>query len=131
MGHIFLFDNYFLVFMSFSLSWMVFLPIICSTLVSFLKTMMGKVLKAFYNLDFSVRCASVLLEYFLDLVTLHHMNDVTDNGKHWLSLRFCWWSSCFLSSWSTVWICSVTISFLYPVSANCSISIRRVQGAWL
>ena len=35
---------------------------------------------------------------------------------------FCWWSSCFWSSWSTFWICCVTTFFLYPLLTNCSIS---------
>ena len=40
---------------------------------------------------------------------------VIDNGMHCLSWRFCWWSSCFRSSWSTFWICCIITSFLYTL----------------
>ena len=52
---------------------MVFVPIICFRLVSFLEVIMGSVLKVFYNFDLPVICASVLLKYLLDLVTLDYM----------------------------------------------------------
>ena len=39
----------------------------------FLNGIMGSVLRVFYNFDLPVICASVLLEYFLDLVTLDYM----------------------------------------------------------
>ena len=68
---------------------------------------------------------------------------VTDKGMHCLSWRFCWWSSCFRSSWST-WICCMTISFMCPLLTNCSIGflewlwyswnvehIRQIRSAWL
>ena len=69
---------------------------------------------------------------------------VTDKGMHCLSWRFCWWSSCFQSSWSTSWICWMTTSFMFPLLANCSIGflewlwyswnveyILQIWSAWL
>ena len=38
-----------------------------------LKAIMGSVLKAFYNCGLPVICASVLLKYLLNLVTLDYM----------------------------------------------------------
>ena len=52
---------------------MVLVPMSCFMLAPFLNAIMGSVLKVFYNFDLPVICASVLLEYFLDLVTLDYM----------------------------------------------------------
>ena len=46
---------------------------ICFRLVPFPKAIMGSVLNVFYNFDLSVKYASVLLEFFLNLVTLDYM----------------------------------------------------------
>ena len=72
MGHTFLDDDIFLVFISFSLIWMVLVPMNCFRLVPFLKAIMGSVLKIFLQVLQPVICASVL-EYFLNLVTLDFM----------------------------------------------------------
>ena len=93
----------FLVFIIFLLLWMVFVPIICFRLVSFLKPIMARSgLKTFLQLSFAIICATVLLKYLVNLVTLDY---VSDNDIHCLSWRFRWWSSCFGWSWSTFWIC--------------------------
>ena len=63
----------FLVFISFSLLWMVLVPMSCFILAPFLNAIMGSVLKVFYNFDLPVICASVLLEYFSNLVALDYM----------------------------------------------------------
>ena len=52
---------------------MVLEPTVCFRLVPFLKAIMGNVLKVFYSFDLPVICASVLLEYLLNLVTLNYM----------------------------------------------------------
>ena len=61
----------FLVFISFSLLWMVLVPMICFRLVLFLKAIMGSVLKVFDLI--LIWFASFLLEYLLNLVTFDYM----------------------------------------------------------
>ena len=56
---------------------------------------------------------------------------VTDKGVHCLSRRFCWWSSCFRSSWSTFWICCMTVSFWYLLLTDCSNKFSRVTVIFL
>ena len=110
----------FLVFISFSLLWMVLVPMICFRLVPFLKAIRGSVLKVFLQLWFACNMCKrfVLISFKLDNARLY----VTDKGMHCLSWCFCWRSSCFQSSWSTFWICCVTTFFLYPLLTNCLIS---------
>ena len=130
-----------LVFISFTLLWMVLVPMICFRLVPFLKAIMASVLKVSLQLWFvGNMCQCFVISFKFGNVRLY----VTDKGMHCLSWRFCWWSSCFRSSWSTLWTCCVTTSFLYPLLTNCSISflewlcyswniehIRRIRSAWL
>ena len=52
---------------------MVLVPMSCFMLAPFLNAIMGSVLKVFYNFDLPVICASVLLEYFSNLVALDYM----------------------------------------------------------
>ena len=132
-----------LVFVSFSLLWMVLVSMmICFRLVPFLKAIMESVLKVSLQLWFACNMCQCFV-----IISFKFGNDrlyVTDKGMHCLSWRFCWWSSCFRSSWSTFWICCVTTSFLYPLLTNCSISflewlwyfwnvehIRWIRSAWL
>lgn len=42
--------------------------------MSFINAIMGSVLKDFLHFDLPVLCASVLLNYLLDLVMLHYMS---------------------------------------------------------
>ena len=49
------------------------MPIICFRLVPFLKAIVGSVFRVFYNFDLPIICASVLLEYLLNLITLDYM----------------------------------------------------------
>ena len=130
-----------LVFMSFSLLWMLLVPIVCFRLVPFLKAIMGSMLKVSLQLWFACNMCQCFV-----IISFKFGNDqlcVTNNGMHCLSWHFCWWSSCFQSSWSTFWICCVT-SFLYPLLTNCSRSflewlwyswnvehICRIRSIWL
>ena len=108
-----------LVFISFSLLWMVLAPMICFRLMPFLKAIMGSVLKVFLQLWFACNMWQCLVRIsFNGNARLY----TTDNSIHCLSWRFCLWSRCFQSSWSTFWICCMTTSFLYPLSTNCSTS---------
>ena len=94
-------------------------PIICSSLLSFLKDIMGSVP---ISLQFwlSVICASVLLKYLLYLVTLDYMLlRMVNMGYHDV---FVGAAVVFDFSWSTFSICCMTTSFLYPLSKSCSIS---------
>ena len=93
---------------------------ICFRLVPFLKAIMRSVLKAFLRLWFAFNMCQCFLTISFKFGNARLY--VTDNGMHCLSWRFCWWSRCFRSSWSTFWICSMTTSFLYPLLTNCSIS---------
>ena len=109
-----------LVFTSFSLLWMVLVPMICFRLVPFLKAIMGSVLKVSLQLWFACNMCQCFV-----IISFKFGNDrlyVINKEMHCLSWRFCWWSSCFRSSWSTFWICCVTTSVLYPLLTNCSIS---------
>ena len=110
----------FLVFISFLLLRMVLVPVICFRLMPFLKAMMGRVVQIVLQLWFaSNKCQFfVRISFKFDNACLY----VTDKGIHCFSRRFCWWSSCFWSSWSTLWICCMTTSFLYPLSTACLIS---------
>ena len=118
-----------LVFISFWLLWMVLVPLICFTLVPFLKAIIESVIKVSLQLWFAYKMCQCF---------------VTDKGVHCLSWRFCWLSSCLRSSWSTFWTYCATTSFLCPLLTNCSISflewlwyswnfkhIRRIWSAWL
>ena len=78
-----------LVFISFSLLWMVLVPLICFRLVPFLKAIIESVIKVSLQLWFAYKMCQCF---------------VTDRGVHCLSWRFCWSSSCLRSSWSTFWI---------------------------
>ena len=66
-------------------------PIIFSSLVSFLKDIMGSVLKV--SLQFWFVCnmcqSFVRISFIFGNARLY----VTDNVTHWLSQRFCWWNS--------------------------------------
>ena len=109
---------------------------------TFSKGYNGKLLKV--SLQLWVACN--MCQCFV-VISFKFGNDrlyVTDTGMHCLSWHFCWWSSCFRLGWSTVWICCVTTSLLYPLLTNCSISflewlwyswnvehICRIQSAWL
>ena len=131
-----------LVFISFLLLWMVLVPMICFRPVPFLKTIMGSVLKVSWQLWFACNMCQCFV-----IISFKFGNDllyVTDKGLHCFSWRFCRWSSCFRSIWSTFWICCMTTSFLYPFLTNCSISflewlwyswnvehIHRIRSAWL
>ena len=122
----------FLVFISFSLLWMVLEPMSCFRLVLFLKAIMGSVLKVFLQLWFACNMCQCFVRIFFKFGNSRLY--VTDNGMHCLSWRFCLWSSCFRSSWSTFRICYMTGSFLYPLLTNCSISFpewRWIRSAWL
>ena len=131
-----------LVFISFSLLWIVLVPMICFRLVFFLKSIMGSMLKFSLQLCFVCNMCQcfVMTSFKFGNARLY----VTDKGMHCLSRRFCWWGSCFQSSRSTFWIYCVATSFLYPLVTNCSISflewlwyswnvehIRRIRSAWL
>ena len=52
---------------------MVLVPLICFRLVSFLKAIIGNVVKFFYNYDLLVKRPNVFLEYLLDLITPDYM----------------------------------------------------------
>ena len=110
----------FLVFISFSLLSMVLVPMICFRLVTFLKTIMGSVLKISLQMWFACNMYQYLVIISFKFGKARVC--VTDKGMHCLSWHFCWWSSCFRSSWSSFWIYCVTASFLYPLLTNCSIS---------
>ena len=102
----------FLVFIIFLLLWMVFVPIICFRLVSFLKPIMAiSGLKAFLQLSFAYNMCHCFVK-----VSCRFGNTrlyVSDNDIHCLSWRFRWWSSCFGWSWSTFWICCYLFCILY------------------
>ena len=131
-----------LVFISFSLLWMILVPTICFRLVPFLKAIMGSVLKVSLQLSFACNMYRCFV-----IISFKFGNDrlyVTGKGMYCLSWRFYWWSSCFRSSWSTFWIFCVTTSFLYPLLTNCSIRFlewlwyswnvehfRQIRSAWL
>ena len=132
----------YLVFISFSLLWMVLVPMTYFRLVPFLKAIMGSVLLVSLRLWFACNTCQcfVIISFKFSNPQLY----VIDKGMHCLSWRFCWWSSCFWSSWSTFWICFVTTSFLYSLLTNYSISfiewlwyfwnvehICRIRGTWL
>ena len=130
-----------LVFISFSLLWMVLVPMICFRLVSFLKATMGSVLKVFLKLWFECNMCQgfVRIPFKSGNARLY----VIDKEMHCLSWRFCW-SSCFRSCLSTLSICFMMTSFLYTLLTNFSISliewlqyywnvehIRWIRSAWL
>ena len=74
-----------LVFISFSLLWMVLVPMICFRLVPFLKAIMGSVLKVSLQLWF----ACFMCQCFV-IISFKFGNDwlyVTDKGMHCLSWR--------------------------------------------
>ena len=130
-----------LVFISFLLLWMILVPMIFLRLVPFLKAIMRSVLKVSLQPWFACNICQCFI-----IISFKFANNrlyVTDKGMHCLSWHFCYWRSCFRSSWSTFWICCVT-SFLYPLLTNCSISflewlwyswnvehIHRILSAWL
>ena len=141
MGHTFLYDDLILDFISFLLLWMLLVLMICFRRVPFLKALMGSV-KVFLQLSFACN----MCQYFVRICFKFGKARlcVIDNGIHCFSWGFCWWSSCFQSSWSTLWIRCMTKSFLYPLLTNCSIRflewlwyswniehIRRIRSAWL
>ena len=100
----------FFVFISFLLLWMVLVQMICFRLVPFLKTIMESVLKVFLQLWFTCHmCQCFVIFFKFRNARLY----VTDKMMHCLSWRFCWWSNCFWSSWSTFWICYMTTNLLY------------------
>ena len=110
----------FLVFINFSLLWTVLLPIFCFTLVPFLKATMRSVLMVLLQVWFACN----MCQYFIRR-SFKFGNTwlyVTDNGMYCLPWRFCWWSTCFRSSWLTFWICCMATFFLYPLLVNCLIS---------
>ena len=85
-----------LVFINFSLLWMGLVPVIYFKLVLFLKAVMGSLLKVFWQLWLTcIMCQCfVRMSFKFGNARLY----VTNNGMHSLSWRFCWWSSCFRSS---------------------------------
>ena len=85
----------------------------------FLKAMMEIMLKGFLQLWFACNMCQCFVGISLKF-GIAGLN-VTDNGMHWLSWRFCWWSSCFQLNWSIFWIFCMTTSFLYPLLTNYSI----------
>ena len=101
-------------------------PIIFFRLVPFLKAIMESVLKVSLQLWFACNMCQCFA-----IISFKYSNDrlyFTDKGMHCLSWRFCWWSSCFQSSWSTFWIFCVATSFLYPLVTN--FSIRFPESLW-
>ena len=114
----------FLVFISFSLLWMVLVPMSCFRLVSLLKAILGSVLKVFLQLWFACNMCRYFVRIFFRFGNARLY--VTDNGMHCLPWGFCWWSSCFRSSWSTFWISCMTTSFLYLLLTNCSVSFLEL-----
>ena len=62
-----------LVFISFSLSWMVLVPTICFRLVLFLKAMMGSVLKVYLQLWFACNMCQCFVIISFKLVTIDYM----------------------------------------------------------
>ena len=74
-----------LVFISFSLLWMILVPMICFRLVPFLKAIMGSVLKVSLQLWFVCNMCQCFV-----VISFKFGNDrlyVTDNGMHSLSWR--------------------------------------------
>ena len=87
-----------------------------------LKAIMGSMLKALLQLWFACNlCQCFVISFKLVTAQLY----VTHNGMHCLSWHFCWWMSCFQSSWSTFWICCMVTYFLYPSLTNCSTSFLK------
>ena len=73
----------------------------------------GSVLKVFLQLSFACNMCQCFVRIFFKFGNARLY--VTDNGIHCLSWRFCWWNTCFRSSWSIFRICCMTTSFLYPL----------------
>ena len=119
----------FLVFISFSFLWIVFVRIICFKLVPFLRAIMGSVSKVFLQLWFACNMCHcfVRTSYRCGNPRLY----VTDKDIHRLSWLFCWFSSCFRSSSSTFGFYCMTTTFLYLLLTNCSISfLEWLQQSW-
>ena len=91
-----------LVFISFSLLWMVLVSIIRSRLVPFLKAIMGSVLKVSLQLWFfcNICWCFVKISFRFGKARLY----VTNKEMHCLSWRFCWWNSCFRPSYIYIYI---------------------------
>ena len=85
----------FLDFIRLSLLWMVAVPMTCLRLAPFLKAIMGSIIKAFLKLWFACNLCECFLRISFRFGNAQQY--VTNNGKHCLSWRFCWWSSCFWS----------------------------------
>ena len=98
-----------LAFIRFSLLWMLLVPIICFRLVPFLKAIVRSVFRVFLQLWFAYNMCQrfVRISFKFDNARLY----VTNNGMHCLSWSFCWWSNCFRSGWSTLWIWCIKTSF--------------------
>ena len=99
-----------IIFIGASLLWMLLVPMIYFMLVPFLKAIMGSLLKVFLQILFACKMCKCFVRISFKFGNV--WPNVTDNGMHCLSWCFCWWSSCFRSSWSTFWICCRRIFFL-------------------
>ena len=88
-----------LVFISFSLLWMVLVPMICFRLVPFLKAIMGSVLKVSLQLWFACNMCQCFV-----IISFKFGNDrlyVTDKGMHCLSCcKFSGLAVVFLECWA-------------------------------
>ena len=119
----------FLVFISFSFLWIVFVRIICFKLVPFLRAIMGSVPKVFLQLWFACNMCHCFVRTSYRCGNSRRY--VTDKDIHRLSWLFCWFSSCFRSSSSTFGFYCMTTTFLYLLLTNCSISfLEWLQQSW-